>query len=349
MKEIKAIDALTKIFHIETYTGEDGNYELSSNDWGLNFNVRIREYTIFIQDGKGARCSIDSDEDVDTMCQEIVAFIGEVIKDESKNYTFKNRSQILAWPYNCNTNYVDYLRMAFDMNSEEDEFDYARRKRSVTNSRKSIKSGTDPNVNEDGTFTKEYIMDNPELFTQDVFDKYGISREDLLHKRYNVDSSIQGQERGIQAIMDEYGCTREEAIEIMNEGITSGCHGKAKKDEKKEIKSSAEMWEAGYQAFKNGEGYADYPTGLSNSEAEDWMSGWDYANREDKGELAENEQQVWSEDDEERLRGQFADENGLNLNEDEFPENEYNEWVHRGAVMYSSVNRNHKNVKALYS
>jgi hypothetical protein len=28
-----------------------------------------------------------------------------------------------------------------------------------------------------------------------------------------------GKEKGIQAIMDEYGCTREEAIEIMNEEI----------------------------------------------------------------------------------------------------------------------------------
>ena len=108
----------------------------------------------------------------------------------------------------------------------------------IQSSKKPIKSGTDPNVNEDGTFTKEYIMDNPELFTQDVFDKYGISREDLLRKQYNIDSSIQGQERGIQAIMDEYGCTREEAIEIMNGEVTSGCYDKAKKKSKKSVKSS---------------------------------------------------------------------------------------------------------------
>lgn len=123
-----------------------------------------------------------------------------------------------------------------------------------------------------------------------------------------IGSSLQGQERGIQAIMDEYGCTREEAIEIMNQDITSGCHGKAKKKaeekEKKEIKST-----------------------------------WN----------VEDETDVWTEDDEERLRGEFADERGLNLNEDEFPEDDYNEWVHRGAVMYSSVNRNHRNIQALYS
>ena len=38
--------------------------------------------------------------------------------------------------------------------------------------------------------------------------------------------------------MDEYGCSREEAIDIMNSEVTSGCHGKAKKKNKKGIKSS---------------------------------------------------------------------------------------------------------------
>lgn len=52
---------------------------------------------------------------------------------------------------------------------------------------------------------------------------------------------------------------------------------------KKSIKSSqSNMWEEGYQAYYDGEGYADYPTGLSQSEAEDWMSGYDFANKEDQ-------------------------------------------------------------------
>ena len=189
-----------------------------------------------------------------------------------------------------------------------------------------------------------------EFGTGEIFDvEYDENMEPRLIPANKITSSMQGQERGIQAIMDEYGCTREEAIDIMNEGITSGCHGKTKKKDKKEIKSSPETWETGYQAYYDGESYADYPTGLSNSEAEDWMSGYDYANREDKGELTEAEEQVWSEDDEERLRGRFADERGLNLNEDEFPEDEYEEWVYQGAAMYSSVTRNHRNIKALYN
>ncbi len=52
-----------------------------------------------------------------------------------------------------------------------------------------------------------------------------------------VKSSMPGKEKGIQAIMDEYGCTREEAIEIMNEDIQSS---------RKPVKSSYNPW--------NGEG-----------------------------------------------------------------------------------------------
>ena len=189
-----------------------------------------------------------------------------------------------------------------------------------------------------------------EKLQEDIVD-VAAEAEMLSNGDEQIQSSMQGQERGIQAIMDEYGCTREEAIEIMNGEVTSGCHGDSKKKKaKKPVKSSASSWEAGYDACQRGEGYADYPTGLSNSDAEDWMSGWDYANREAKGELTEAElEQVWSEDDEERLRGRFANERGLNLNEDEFPEDEYEDWVHQGAAMYSSVTRNHKNIQALYN
>ena len=62
--------------------------------------------------------------------------------------------------------------------------------------------------------------------------------EALQYGDNEIKSSMQGQERGILAIMDEYGCSREEAIDIMNSEVTSGCHGKAKKKNKKEIKSS---------------------------------------------------------------------------------------------------------------
>ena len=37
-----------------------------------------------------------------------------------------------------------------------------------------------------------------------------------------IESAMPGKEKGIQAIMDEYGCSREEAEEIMNEQIDSG-------------------------------------------------------------------------------------------------------------------------------
>ena len=60
---------------------------------------------------------------------------------------------------------------------------------------------------------------------EEVFDEYGgtsFTEDDffcLANSRKPVKSSMPGKEKGIQAIMDEYGCTREEAIEIMNEEI----------------------------------------------------------------------------------------------------------------------------------
>jgi len=62
---------------------------------------------------------------------------------------------------------------------------------------------------------------------EEVFDEYGgtsFTEDDffcLANSRKAVKSSMPGKEKGIQAIMDEYGCTREEAIEIMNEEIQS--------------------------------------------------------------------------------------------------------------------------------
>ena len=61
------------------------------------------------------------------------------------------------------------------------------------------------------------------------------------------------------------------------------------------------------------------------------------------------DEDAYMKDLDERLRAQYAEENGLDLNEDMIDEKDYNEWVHRGAAMYSSVDRNRMSVKALYS
>lgn len=193
MNESKAIEYLSETFRFDKYDGSDGNYELISNYWGMKFNVRIREFTIFLANTSGgAKCSIDADEDETTIARELTAFIGEVLKDESSHYVYDGTNGILAWPYNCNFAYIKYIKQCFDMNPNESDYEYMGRKlgKNLDNSRKP------------------------------------------------VDSSMQGQERGIQDIMDEYGCSREEAIDIMNSEVTSGCHGKAKKKNKKEIKSS---------------------------------------------------------------------------------------------------------------
>lgn len=70
------------------------------------------------------------------------------------------------------------------------------------------------------------LADIDDIVSDDeVFDEYGgtsFTEDDffcLANSRKAVKSSMPGKEKGIQAIMDEYGCTREEAIEIMNEEI----------------------------------------------------------------------------------------------------------------------------------
>ena len=55
----------------------------------------------------------------------------------------------------------------------------------------------------------------------------------ISSSRKSLKSAMPGKEKYIQAVMDEYGCSREEAEEIMNEGIESACHDKSKKGKKK--------------------------------------------------------------------------------------------------------------------
>ena len=459
MNNEKIAKYIQNIFHLEDMTADDESYNrgvLHSNSWGKGITISwfIRDFG----DGKDVvirytytmgsyDIDIDSGMTAQEASKEIVQLIGRVLITQADTVDPNTgMNNVLAWPYNCNLAYVEHLIEALQYGDNE----IKSSKKPVKSSKKIIKS----------SLRKEsmdlYLQYRDDIFhaINEVDKKYNMSgvgpfstKEDFdeviewmnIHDYWTepdedddvIESSMQGQEKGIQAIMDEYGCTREEAIDIMNDGITSGCHGKAKKKAKKAVKSgvkaymtrdykrpyakdtnfdfsfenytpndiddltdlvrnqlkyetrinrfefpdgqaldveydenmnptfipssrkpvksSASSWEAGYDAFQRGEGYADYPTGLSDRDAEDWMSGWDYANREDKGELTEAEQAVWTEDDEERLRAEYAKENGLDLNEDIIDENDYNEWIHRGAAMYSSIDRNHRNIQALYN
>ena len=253
MNESKAIEYLSETFRFDKYEGSDGNYELISNYWGMKFNVRIREFTIFLADTSGgAKCSIDADEDETTIARELTAFIGEVLKDESSHYVYDGTNGILAWPYNCNFAYIKYIKQCFDMNPNESDYEYMGRKlgKNLDNSRKPIKSSADNDrvysYSFDYIITKGDTVDDVEdrilneiqlIDGIEVVGNPGINNTSWSKEEYGITSSMQGQERGIQAIMDEYGCSREEAIDIMNSEVTSGCHGKAKKRNKKEIKS----------------------------------------------------------------------------------------------------------------
>ena len=62
---------------------------------------------------------------------------------------------------------------------------------------------------------------------EEVFDEYGgtqFTEDDffcLQSSKKSVKQSMQGKEKSIQAIMDEYGCTRKEAEEMLSEDIQS--------------------------------------------------------------------------------------------------------------------------------
>ena len=60
--------------------------------------------------------------------------------------------------------------------------------------------------------------------------------EVITSSKQTLKSAMPGREKYIQAIMDEYGCSHEEAEEIIADEINSGCHGKSKKKEEKKDK-----------------------------------------------------------------------------------------------------------------
>lgn len=78
----------------------------------------------------------------------------------------------------------------------------------------------------------------------DFIDSGCHGKDEKDKKKKPVKSSMPGKEKGIQAIMDEYGCTREEAIEIMNEEIQNS---------RKPVKSSF----AGFDDFDSFASYAE--------------------------------------------------------------------------------------------
>ena len=495
MNANKCAEELQRIFHLETLTGEDGNYELSSNYWGLKFYVRVRQFTIFIQSGYstsyfGAKCAIDSDEDETTIAREIVAFIGEVLKDVSKTFTYDGTSGILAWPYNCNLQYVDYLKEAMDMGENETGWDYKKRKleeqKGLSQSKKPIKSSLDvlydymnngvfwddveayaEELIRSGEITEEEYNrgkdelrkyfdnevekaqktaweregkergwtnssrkpiksyrdtsseSNPYGFYIDnetIYDKFGnfwtmcdyfTAPPDMIvmpyedfdsaekDMRYHIEDSYLEDEIG--GDFDDYcyeftkfaeknvpyyiidpNDPRFEDVYVeyaevpRYDGWRSGREKKGINNSKKPIKSGMTYQQALDGFTANGKPWGDYwemqqdwtiyvdnltRDGEVDYEEARW---WDnpctpkefneWAGRTSDDTYDENyDDGVWDEDDEERLRGQYADEHGLDLNEDIIDEDDYNEWVHKGAAMYSSKTRNQSSLNKIFN
>lgn len=241
------------IFHLENMTADDDSYNkgtLYSNSWGNGITIRwvIRDFgdekeVILRYDYSlgSYSVSIDSGMTSNEASKEIVELIGRVLITQADTVDPNTgMNNILSWPYNCNLAYLEYLIEALQYGDNE-----------IKSSRKPIKSSVDETeLLERGYNGYQVTKDDngawcvpeldlrfwaPDELESYMNDNYPEEDDDWDDE---IDSSMQGQERGIQAIMDEYGCSREEAIEIMNNEVTSGCHGKAKKRNKKEIKSS---------------------------------------------------------------------------------------------------------------
>ena len=261
MNKAKVIEYLQNTFHCRYVEGQG----LSLADWGIPEYISVEFYDDAISVDDLSFVPRFSDDKLAQQCMKIVA---EVMSRAVRYTKYDEVNHILAFPYNCNFRYIKYIRDAIEMNEGEDDYDFYKRKRGVTNARKPIKSaykGLDEEVGDlhidmtnTGYFEDGWLLlegENKEGYrdgTEFIINAYGPNGEDLGSKKFDflelwhngkpvnssIQSSMQGQEKGIQAIMDEYGCTREEAIDIMNSEVTSGCHGKAKKKNKKEIKSS---------------------------------------------------------------------------------------------------------------
>ncbi len=352
MNEAKITEYLGNIFHLETCIGENGNYEISSNYWDLKFDVRIREFTIFIQDGLGAKCSIDSDEDENTIAREIVGFVGDVLKNASKTLVYDGTNNILSWPYNCNLAYVDYLKQAMDMGADENIYEYEARKAGINNSKKPIKSTYDNEIYRQafGALLEDYAP------SEDLPGGYRV----LVDGNYETEFSAESREEAIQKFKD-YFANKKKGINNSKKPIKSGkdivkitCYGKVEELPREEALAKYREGVFACDGCEK-ERYESIVEGLEaglTSVDDDWK--WVrtvYSSRQSKKPIKSEfeEEPIWTEDDEERLRAQYADENGLDLNEDVIDEDDYNEWVHKGAAMYSSPTRNQSSLNKIFS
>jgi len=250
MNEAKVTEYLGNIFHLETCIGENGNYEISSNYWGLKFNVRIREFTIFIQDGLGAKCSIDSDEDKNTIAREIVGFVGDVLKDVSKTFVYDGTNSILSWPYNCNLAYVDYLKQAMDMGADENLYEYEARKAGLNSSKKQIKSDRVL----DDYHNKEIYRQAFASLIEDAQpdEQYPGSYRVLVDGCFETNFLADSQEEAIQKFKD-YFANKKKGINNSKKPIKSSFVENLKKDNGLDYFTVPELQQMNYEKLKNGE------------------------------------------------------------------------------------------------
>ena len=310
------------------------------NEVILRYAYSLGSYSTIIESGMTSKQA----------SKEIVELIGRVLITQADTVDPNTgMNNILSWPYNCNLAYVEYLIEALQYGDNE-----IKSSRKPIKSDYHLEPGemkayqiTNYDVHygrKDDYFLYnikgEYSPDKPdelinliknqlkyhkkiyrlEFGTGEIFDvEYDENMEPRLIPANKITSSMQGQERGIQAIMDEYGCSREEAIDIMNSEVTSGCHGKAKKKNKKEIKSSlVDEFEDSYCNASN-----EWPEEERHSYEDSFING-------------------------------FAKDHGITYDEtkkmlDELEDKWYKDAVNAGIVdIYSSTRRNIANLNRIF-
>ena len=135
------------------------------------------------------------DEEIESACH------GQSKKDEKKKPVKSSRKSITDYP-ELQMKIYEYISYGknLDHNTVEENVDLTEK-----------------------AILEEYPdldVDELEHYIQKKVDEQYYTELDSSHRP--VQSAMPGKEKGIQAIMDEYGCSREEAEEIMNEQIDSG-------------------------------------------------------------------------------------------------------------------------------
>ena len=211
----KIAQYIQNIFHLENLQADDDTYTtgaISSSHWGNGITIRWSIGNRFIDltynYSMGTHtCGFGADDTAKNASEEIVKFIGKILISQADSFDPDNWSRnILAWPYNCNLAYVEYVIEALQYGNNP-----------INESRKAVKSGYDNEIYRQafGALLEDYPP------TDTIPGGYRV----LVDGNYETEFSANLQEEAIQKFKDYFANKKK--------GITNS---------KKSIKSGPDMW-----------------------------------------------------------------------------------------------------------